>query len=617
MIKYSKVIASNTDLETSQAFVYRRDKTYLVLLFSISGEDVFSRVRQLASDLEEKFFDLESSLGQRVERSLSWLDQNLKEVERKDILVASWEDSPQIILFLKSLGSQRAFLYREKITPLLSSNKLISGFLHSGDKLLFLNETLTKYLQVGEGEKTPLEELMKMSVDDLEEEVNSLVIEHQRGEPVAAVMVDIQGEGESAVLDEPVAPDQPKEESSLEESIHHIEDSVLSQKRLISKLPNLASLRAGLQMSIPKTKKGQLYFGLALILILFIGIGLTIRSKGEREKDAIFQNLLSQAKSEYQSAQSLKDLDASGAQQSLTQAQNDLTSALKIEPGNKDALALKGEIQSHGNDILKVYPVESWPLFLDLGLIKSGFSTDRLSFSLGKILLLDKSQRSLVMIDLGSKNNQILSGGDQIGSPQEASLNGSNAFVFSKDKGVVRVDIQTTKPSLAIKSDSDWGEITDIEGFGGNIYLLDNIKNQIWKYIGTNSGYSDKNNYLRAGVKADFSGAKKILIDSSVWVLGQNSQLDRFTAGSPDSYSVGGLDKPITNLTDFFISDKTTNMYLLDSGNSRLVVTDKSGKYLSQYTGDKFKSASDFVVDESGKKIYLLVSNKIYSIDLH
>jgi hypothetical protein len=239
-----------------------------------------------------------------------------------------------------------------------------------------------------------------------------------------------------------------------------------------------------------------------------------------------------------------------------------------------------------------------------------------MSLNSGELLLLDTNQKSLVEISLSQKTNQVLAGSQQLGNVTEASVNGDFAFAYSQDKGVVKVDSQSLKTTVAAKPDSDWGEIKDVVGFGGNFYLLDNIKNQIWKYTPTDSGYSDKIPYLKSDTKVDFSTAKRMLIDSSVWVLHSDNNIDRFTEGSPDSFSVGGLDKPIENISAFFVSSDTDNLYLLDSTNSRLVVLTKSGQYVSQLTGDKFKDAQDLVVDEPAKKVYLLENNKIYQISL-
>jgi hypothetical protein len=254
--------------------------------------------------------------------------------------------------------------------------------------------------------------------------------------------------------------------------------------------------------------------------------------------------------------------------------------------------------------------------FLDLDLVKKGFSATSMSLSDDKLLLLDLSTKTLVLIDLSKKSNQILAGRDQLGDATLISLNGSLAFSYSLDKGIVRVDSGNLKVTTVAKPDKELGKVSDIYAFGGNVYVLDSLSNQIWKYVPTESGYSDKRKYLEEGVKVDFAGSKRMQIESSVYILGQNGEISRFTKGSPDNLSIGGLDKGIKDPKNIFVSSETDNLYVLDSGNSRLVVLSKTGEYKAQYLGDRFSSATDLVVDEIGKEVYILDGSKIYQIEL-
>ena len=104
--------------------------------------------------------------------------------------------------------------------------------------------------------------------------------------------------------------------------------------------------------------------------------------------------------------------------------------------------------------------------------------------------------------------------------------------------------------------------------------------------------------------------------DSSIWVLKRNGEILKFTQGSPDFFSLSGLDKPVRDPKSFYVSDTTDDLYLLDSGNNRLLVMDKKGVYKAQYQSDKFGSLSDLVVDEKRKKAYLLDGSKIYVMEL-
>ena len=132
----------------------------------------------------------------------------------------------------------------------------------------------------------------------------------------------------------------------------------------------------------------------------------------------------------------------------------------------------------------------------------------------------------------------------------------------------------------------------------------------------TSGGYSDKREYLSKGTKVDFSSALRMQIESSVYVLKAGGEILRFTKGDKDNFSLGGLDKGVKDPKSFFVSSDTDNLYLLDSGNSRLLILTKTGSYKGQMSGAKFATATDLAVDEIGKKVYLLDGSKIYSADL-
>ncbi len=257
-------------------------------------------------------------------------------------------------------------------------------------------------------------------------------------------------------------------------------------------------------------------------------------------------------------------------------------------------------------------------LWLDLDLIKKGFKANRLSLSVGNILLLDPASKTLVSLDLSNKSHSILAGESKLGAATLSSIYSKLAFSYSPNKGIVRVSLEDNKATEIIKADKEWGEIGDIYGFAGNIYLLDKKdpstgSGQVWKYQPVTSGYSDKKVYFNEGVKADLSGAKKLQIDSSVWIL-SNNDIQKFTQGNKDFFSVGGLETPLSNIKSFFVSSDTTNFYILDE--SRLVVTDKAGKALNIYQSDKLKDVTDLVVDEESKKVYLLIGSKILTFEL-
>ena len=55
---------------------------------------------------------------------------------------------------------------------------------------------------------------------------------------------------------------------------------------------------------------------------------------------------------------------------------------------------------------------------------------------------------------------------------------------------------------------------------------------------------------------------------------------------------------------------------LLDKGNDRVVVVNKSGEYYSQYRWPGIGGVTHLVASEEEKKILLLAGNKIYEIEI-
>jgi PHD/YefM family antitoxin component YafN of YafNO toxin-antitoxin module len=143
---------------------------------------------------------------------------------------------------------------------------------------------------------------------------------------------------------------------------------------------------------------------------------------------------------------------------------------------------------------------------------------------------------------------------------------------------------------------------------------LDKAASQILKFVNSDSGFV-KANYFSA-TSPDLSKAVSMAIDSSVYILTSDGNISKFTKGASDTFTIAGLDTPVNKPTQISTNLNDDNVYVLDNGNSRIVVMDKSGNYKNQYQAAVVKSAKDFEVLEKDKKIYVLSGSKTYEIDL-
>jgi hypothetical protein len=614
--KVAKVIGLNTDQQAAQALFNPWDKDNVFLgVLDLTTDDAFTRGRQLLNDIEDLYFEVDGTIAQKLTKIFEEAKSKLTDVEKYSILVAVVSGK---VLYLLGEGSVGVYLNREnKLSNLLDggNGQLISGFLQSGDRVLLSTLSLKSFL--GDNLKRSL----TLSADDWEEEIASRIanpteeILDEGQDGLAALLLDVKEEVEESM----VAASESATDNLTPITIPTASSQLMpsSNQPRFNPLPKLTATfaKAGqLARFIPSSKRLRVILAIVLIGIL-IGV-LSTKFIGSKnvEKTQQINSLLALAKEDINTANGLKTLNPPEAISKLNMAKEKINQALAIDPKNQAAQDLQREIENSGA-LAQSSQMVSFNTFLDLNLIKEGFSANSLSLSGGKVIVLDTQTKSLAEIDLGKKNHQILAGKDQLGNGEATSLSGGISFVYSPDKGIVRVDNGSKKASVVTKPDNELGDVEDIYGFSNNVYLL--ALNQIWKYIPAEGGYSNKRAYLAEGTKVDFNNALRLQIESSVYVLKQNGEILRFTKGEADNFSYNGLDKNVNSPKSFFVSSDTDNLYLLDSGNSRLLVLSKTGQFIKQYQGDKFASASDLVVDETLKRAYVLDNNQIFQTDLN
>lgn len=596
--KIAQVIGLNTDQKAALVLSSQReDENIFLAVLDLTCDDAFTKGRQVLNELSDEFFDSEGSVSAKLNTAFISAQTKLSETAGFDLLLASVSGK---VLYLIFSGDVAAYLKRGTISSLLdigSPKQLISGFLEEGDRVLFSTTSLSNFL--GDDFKKTFD----LPLSDWEEAISAKVgVENADSHGLAGLILEVE-------VENPI---------EIPKSLTQEEPSNQFTRPTLPKIPkfnlNLSSFKV--LRFFPRGGRGRLILGIILLLIVAGGVGFQFKRNKDAQQTVVFNQYLQQAKDDFNAAEGLKTLNPGEAKNKLDSAKQNLDKALNLKANDQEALDLKNKLAEGSEQVLQQF-ASTFDLFLDLDLIKKGFSAQSLSLSAGRLLVLDPNTKTLATINMDRKSQEIVSGEDELGEASFASINENIAVVYSSDKGVLRVDTNNQKVVSVAKTDKEWGDIKDVAAFGSNFYLLDSGKNQIWKYLPSSSGYSDKREYLTSETKADFNGAKKIQIESSIYVLKEGGEILRFTKGVSDHFSIGGLDKGIKGPKSFFASPEAENIYILDSDNSRLVVVNKTGGYVSQYQGDKFGSASDLVVDEEGKKVYLLEGSKIYSMDLN
>jgi hypothetical protein len=597
-LTFAKIVANPNAYSWSQ--VYSAGKLFAVLSLETQEEthekDYLNVLgKEILDTLEQEFFTLEAKDLESIKQAVLTTSGKIPQEISCSFTIGSIVNN---ILYVYILGNGQVSLKRqEKLGNLLEvrdqkpdSLKVASGFLEDGDMIVLQTKQFADVISIG----TLTEFMDDLPPAEVAENLAPLV--HEKEEAGAAAIIIhykaalvINQASESEAEEATIAQAQEQEnkteaETKIQESPFYAPSvannlNFLSKfKQIISPLLSKATLPSNLTGNLNHSKKVILTI-VVIILIVFVGSVAFALNKQQNEKtQAAFQSIYPQAQKKYADGQSLIGLNQNLARDSFSQAQQILENGKGKLPKNskeeKQILDLLTQVNSALN-------------------ATSGVTNSQAS-------LVDSSVSSMLLAE--TKNSGLYFTEDD-----------SHIYSLTSDQ-VYSLNLDGSSKKTLIKNSGDWQKAGGLSTYFGNIYVLDSKQNQILKFVQTDSGFS-KTNYF-ASTQPDLSKAVSMAIDSSIYVLSSDGTVAKYTKGNAENFSLTGIDKPLANPTGIFTNAGVDNIYILDNGNSRVVVFDKTGSYKAQYQADVIKSAKDFEVLEKDKKIYVLSGGKVYEITL-
>lgn len=360
---------------------------------------------------------------------------------------------------------------------------------------------------------------------------------------------------------------------------------------------------------------------ITVILLFCFGVSVLVGIQRElsTKKDTRLTGMMVEAQRMYEEGTALMELNPVKGRERLTAAQTTMESVqsslnTKTKEGRR-GLELYQQIHDAVIQAMRAYKQEP-QVFYDAGLLKSDGTATTMAVEGNTVLIGDNKEKALYTVTLPAKTGAIVGGGSGYETVQSVALHGSTGYALLAD-GISSIDLnQKTTKQNSIKRADEWGTITAMVSFGGNMYLLDTTKSRIWKYVATENGFSELREYLNPDTLPDLSKATSIAIDGSVWIGTNDGRIMKFTQGKEGTFSPKGIDPKLGLHLIVYTSDELNNVYVLDSDQQRVVVLDKDGMYLSQYVWEKATPFSHLVVSEKHGKILLLGNDAVYSIDI-
>jgi hypothetical protein len=165
-----------------------------------------------------------------------------------------------------------------------------------------------------------------------------------------------------------------------------------------------------------------------------------------------------------------------------------------------------------------------------------------------------------------------------------------------------------------------WRSPIAAKTFDGNLYLLDSVTNQIYRY--------NKDQYENAPLswlktEIDASNAFDLGIDGNIFVIHENGTMGKFFGGESTPFEMTGIPQPLVHASALYldIEERAKHIYIADPSALRIVQLTRDGAFVRQFRlpADQerlFSQLSGIFVDESGGKIFFVAANALYVVDL-
>lgn len=601
--------------------IQSRGELFAALSFKQANLPSVDLGHEILTRLNEEFFgpdDAKGSPFELLKSAVSTVGQEFGEVESLEIITAVvWNDLVYFCVF----GNGKVLLWRGgklvnllggplsgPIAPLSGEEEVavVSGQYKEGDVFVLATSAFSQIVN-----QTTLVGLFSQyeKISDVADIITPLA--HQSSLPtVAGAFIRVSGNqviGQSGNLvtrtpESPVirTPGKPTPRTSFFKTF---------LIRLAEKLPEEVDTKT--YHISGSGRKTAVSVGILLILLFVLSIAFGLKQKNEHEYRLSYQDQLVQAENSYNESLLQKDVDMAHARQLFLEAKQ-TTDELASRGIKDDKLEkLRAQIAADAGSILGEVQGEA-VVFLDLSLVRSGITASQIAIHGESLAILDSAGQRIISTSQ-DKETVVIGGPEKLNSPHSVAVYADRYFSLGGE-GVVELD-KRGAVGATIKPDG-WGDVSQIGVFGGNLYLLDKGPNEIWRYAGVGGEFAEKQRWLGSGVAPDFSDFRDMTIDGSIWILHEGGEVVRYTKGSPQIIAIRGFEGSLSSISAIYTDEEQENVYLLDSGGSRIIELSKTGSYQKQYLAGEIAGAVDFVVSKSAGKIFLLTRDKVLELDL-
>lgn len=540
-------------------------------------------------------------LHEHAGNNLTDVDNKIKQLIREGNLPSRVSVALGILkhdaAYLKTLGNGQIWLKRgSDFAVLIKGNQSATGQLNSEDLLLFTTDTFISTLAAPSSLSSFVE---NASLSAGVEELSTFMKNKGRSEGIALftkISKPVHAhETQTAIQTAPV--DQ-----------NNTTVAPPTKKKLT--LPKLPDFSALLQTN---KKKKMITLGLVLIIVLIliwsVGFGYKRRMSAQaldkinHTKEIVTQKL--------DQSDEVAFLNPQRSMVLINEANNEV-SLLRKEVGDeyqKEVDTIASLVKEREDQITHKENKKA-DEFFDLTVDTKNAEGTKMALGKDQLAILDTKNGNIYSLSIEKKSLDKFSVSEakSAGIPV---LDEDSILFFAQGKGLFKIN-DSGKAVKVMDADKDLGSVTDIKTFNGNLYFLASSQNDIFKYIPTENGYSEKSSYIKSGQGISFKDASSLAIDSSIYIANGDSIM-KFTTGNSDEFKTVFPDDGV-QINKVITNADIEKVYAWDKAAGVIYILGKNGTYERQVKSSAFAKADDVVV--FGTSAYTLEKAKIYKVGL-
>jgi hypothetical protein len=597
-LSFAKLVATPTETAWSQA--YNAGNLFVCLSLGLNEPDEELSLQVLGKDLfnvlQSEFFTLPEKNTEHIKNAIRTSLESVPQNVTYSLTLAFFKDTTLLVFIA---GSGKITMKREdKAGTLLAKHETDDAVVISASG--FVQNTDTIVLETGQfaqgiAQQTVTQALELALPNDIVEALSPQMHKQDNGAQ-AAIVISFRGAShvmQDAYETDADQTDEQPENQSLDSSpqVGRNDETVETDTYKETETPERFEHRPKVpKFTLPKlprfignfrfNHRRKLYFNIALILalLLILSIFFTAKKYNDDKQKALFQSIYPTAQQYYSEGQGLATVNPSLSQDSYRKAEKLLTDGqTKFSKGSKE--------QQQIDDLLAK--------------VESGLQSDTTGQSTNATAV-NAPSHSLLDVEKSTTNGLAFGQDTQ------------DVYIIT-DKTISTVSKSDGSPKDIIKNNNYWSSPVAIVPYQGNVYVLDQKKG-VLKFVPSSGGFG-KTNYFN-GAAPDLSNATGMAIDGSIWILLKDGTIMQYTKGKSNGLTVTGLTKQLNKPNKIFTDISMENIYVLDTGNARVVQFDKNGKYQNAFSASAISTAKDFDVSEKDKKALILSGGKIWQISM-